>query len=116
MSIQSDVEMLSVQAMEAYAKRKHMAGNEAMDLFHQYQVFERIIVQHEYLHQVDFEEVMEFVESIIEEASNSLTLFHGATAIFDKIDLNKSKNRRDIGKRVLYNDFRTTGKGMGVSS
>ena len=38
MSIQSDIEMLSVRAMEEYAKRNHMSGREVIKLFHQYQV------------------------------------------------------------------------------
>lgn len=52
MSIQSDTEILSIQAMEAYAKKNHISGQEAIDIFHQYQVFEKIMIQHEYLHQV----------------------------------------------------------------
>ena len=97
MSIQSDVEMLSIHAMEMFAKRKHISGDEAIELFHKYQIFEKILLQHEYLHQVDFEEVMEFVEKIIEEDSHRLILFHGTIKVFDKIDLTKSHNRRDFG-------------------
>lgn len=96
-SIQSDVEILSVQVMECYAKRNHMAGDEIIDLFHQYQIFEKMLIQHEYLHQISFDEVMEFIDGIIEENSHKLTLFHGTTKVFDKIDLAKSHNRRDFG-------------------
>lgn len=56
MSIQSDVELISVRAMEAYAKRNHMSGSETIELFHKHQVFEKIVLQHEYLHQYYFEE------------------------------------------------------------
>lgn len=66
-SIQSDVEMLSIQAMEAYAKEKHISGEEAMNLFHRYQVFEKMLLQHEYLHQVSFEEVLEYVGNFIQK-------------------------------------------------
>ena len=59
MSIQSDIEMLSVQAMETYAKRHELAGGDIVNLFHRHQVFEKMLIQHEYLHQVSFEEVME---------------------------------------------------------
>lgn len=97
MSIQSDVELLSVRAMEVYAKRNHIDTSKAMESFHKYQVFENIMIQHEYLHQVSFDEVMEFVENVMKESSNKLSLFHGTTALFDIIDLTKSKNRRDFG-------------------
>ena len=97
MSIQSDIELLSIQAMEVFAKRNHLSGQEAMDLFHQCHVFESIIIQYEYLHQVSFEEVMEYVEQVIYENSHNLSVFHGTTKIFDKIDLLKSHNRRDFG-------------------
>lgn len=98
MSLQSDVEMLSVRAMEEYANRKHMTGTDVMDLFHRHQVIEKIMIQHEYLHQISFEEVMEFIEKTVEEATNKLILFHGTISVINKIDLKKSKNRRDFGK------------------
>ena len=97
MSIQSDIEMLSVHAMEEYAKRNHLSGKETIGLFHQYQVFEKIMIQHEYLHQVSFDEVMEYVEQVISEKSHKLAVFHGTTKLFDKVDLTKSRNRRDFG-------------------
>lgn len=97
MSIQSDIEMLSIQAMEEYAKRNHMSGKETIDLFHQYQVFEKIMIQHEYLHQVSFDEVMEYVEQVISEKSRKLAVFHGTTKLFEQVDLKKSHNRRDFG-------------------
>ncbi len=36
MSRQSDIEMLSIQAMETYAKRNHISRKEASAVFHQY--------------------------------------------------------------------------------
>lgn len=89
--------MLSIRAMETYAKKNHLSGQEAIDIFHQNQIFEKILIQHEYLHQVDFEEVMEYVEQAIIESSHELTVFHGTTKKFEKIDLKKSHNRRDFG-------------------
>lgn len=97
MSIQSDIEMLSIRAMEAYASKNHISGDKAIDIFHKYQIFEKIMVQHEYLHQVSFEEVLEFVEQMISEDSHNLTVFHGTTKKFEQIDLRKSHNRRDFG-------------------
>ena len=67
MSVQSDVEMLSIQVMEAYASKNHISGDKAIDIFHRYQIFEKIMIQHEYLHQVSLEEVLEFVEQMILE-------------------------------------------------
>lgn len=97
MSMQTDVEILAVQAMETYAIRKKMASKEVNDLFHKHQVFEKIILQYEYLHQISFEEVMEFIEKSIEEESKELVLFHGMIDAFDEVMLEKSHNRRDFG-------------------
>lgn len=97
MSIQADTEMISIRAMETYALKNHISGEEAIELFHKYQIFEKIMVQHEYLHQVSFEEVMEYVEKSIREDTHKLAVFHGTTKIFDKIDLKQSHNRRDFG-------------------
>ena len=41
MSVQTDCEMLSVQAMEAYARKYHVSGNDVVELFHRNQVFEK---------------------------------------------------------------------------
>lgn len=98
MSAQSDIEMLSVQVMEVYAKRHIMPGDEVIELFHRCQVFEKMLIQHEYLHQVPFEEVMEYIDKIIDEDTSELVVYHGSCFEFDTIDLNKSHNRRDFGK------------------
>lgn len=98
MSMQSDTEMLSIRAMETYASRNGLSPKEVNQVFHSHQVFEKIILQHEYLHQVSFEEVLEFVDKAIAETSSELILFHGTVADFDKINLEKSHNRRDFGK------------------
>ncbi|MDY3908170.1 MAG: DUF3990 domain-containing protein [Eubacterium sp.] len=97
MSIQSDVELLSVRAMEEYAKRNYLSTLSAIELFHHYQVFEKIMLQHEYLHQVDFEEVMEYVEKVIQDDLHKLSVFHGTIARFEKVELTRSHNRRDFG-------------------
>lgn len=97
MSKQSDVEMLSVQALETYAVRNNLKPNEVTDIFHKHQIFEKIILQYEYLHQVSFEEVMEFVEEAVKEECKELVLFHGTVSDFDKVILGKSHNRRDFG-------------------
>ena len=97
MSIQADTEILSIQAMEAYANKNHISGKEASDIFHQYHVIEKIMIQHEYLHQISFEEVMEYIEQVIREDTCRLAVFHGTTKKFEMIDLKKSHNRRDFG-------------------
>lgn len=98
MSIQSDIEILTIEAMESYALRNHLTASAVNDLFNQKQVFEKIILQHEYLHQISFDEVMEFIEKVMMEGSVELILFHGTTSEFDKINLEKSYNRRDFGR------------------
>lgn len=98
MSIQTDVEMLSLRAMETYAKRNHLSGEDVTELFHKCQVFEKIMIQHEYLHQVDFEETVEYVDKIIREESKELIVYHGTTYDFKSIELAKSRNRRDFGR------------------
>lgn len=40
---------------------------------------------------------MDYVNTIIQEDSHKLILFHGTTKAFDEIDLTKSHNRRDFG-------------------
>lgn len=98
MSIQSDVEMLSIEALEHYAHAHELSAKETVHLFHKYQVFEKIILQHEYLHQLDVSETLAFVEEIIAQGSSTLILYHGTNIAFDQIDLSKSHNRRDFGR------------------
>ena len=98
MSVQTDCEMLSIEVMEMYARKYNLSGNEAAQVFHKNQVFEKMLIQHEYLHQISFEEVMEFVEKVIAVDSRELVLYHGTCSEFDKIELNKSHNRRDFGR------------------
>ena len=45
MSVQTDCEMLSVQAMEAYARKYHVSGKSVVELFHENQVFEKMMIQ-----------------------------------------------------------------------
>lgn len=97
MSIRSDIEMLSIQTMEWYAKQSNINTEDAMKLFHKHQIFEKIILQHEYLHQISFEEVLEFVKKSLQDESNELLLYHGTVADFEQILLLKSHNRRDFG-------------------
>ena len=98
MSIQSDVEILSVQALEQYAKQHNLPTAEAVSLFYKHQVFEKILIQHEYLHQLDLEETLNYVEEIIAENAPELVIYHGSNFAFDTIDLEKSHNRRDFGR------------------
>ncbi len=97
MSLQSDTEMLSVSAVEEYASQNSISVDAAYELFHHHQIFEKIILQHEYLHQVSMDEVMEFVNNEIQHDKHDLLLFHGTNVDFIEIQLNKSHNKRDFG-------------------
>lgn len=98
MSIQTDCEILSIETMEVYADKYKLSGDKVAELFHKNQVFEKMLIQHEYLHQISFEEVLEFVEKVIDENSRELIVYHGSCFEFEEINLNKSRNRRDFGK------------------
>ena len=98
MSIQSDVEILSVQAVEYYAQKHHLSEAEVFDLFCKHQVFEKKLIQHETLHQLDTTETFQYVEEIIKENAPELVLYHGSNIAFEKINLAKSHNRRDFGR------------------
>lgn len=98
MSVQSDIEMLFVQAMEVYANHHSLSGEKVADLFHNHQIFEKMLIQHEYLHQIDFNEVIEFINQIMNADSKELVVYHGSCYYFEEIDLSKSQNRRDFGR------------------
>lgn len=98
MNIQTDCEMLLLTALEHYATKHNISRENAIDIFHKHQVFENILVQHEYLHQVSIQEIDEYVEKLINKSNNELVVFHGSCFRFDKIDLKKSHNWRDFGK------------------
>lgn len=77
MSAQTDCEMLFVEIMEAYAGMYNLSGNDVAELFHENQVFEKVLIQHEYLHQISFEEaVLRFYSSdtykTLQETENGL--------------------------------------------
>ena len=74
MSVQSDVEILSIQALEGYARQHDLSTEEAVKLFYKHQVFEKILIQHEYLHQLDIEETLDYVEEIISEDAPELVV------------------------------------------
>lgn len=98
MSRQSDTEFLISCAILEYQKTHGLDNKEAKKLFEQHFVWEQMLSQHEYLHQVAMQEVHEYVEELMQEDRTELYLFHGTTAVFDTISLEKSKNRRDFGK------------------
>lgn len=50
MSVQTDCEILSIEVMETYAEKYDLTGDEVAELFHKNQVFEKMLIQHEYLH------------------------------------------------------------------
>lgn len=97
MTKQADVELLYYYASEKYAAKHHLTKEGVRSLFKKNLIFEQILSQHEYLHQVSAEEVMDYIESIVQSDHISLALYHGTTSVFDHIDLKKSGNRRDFG-------------------
>ena len=98
MSAQSDCESLYITCIEEYKKKYDMDDVKVYELFHKYHIFENMLLQHEYLHQVSFEEVLQYVEKIIRQDSKTINVYHGSCFEFDQIDLKKSHNRRDFGK------------------
>lgn len=110
MSVQTDCEMLSVEIMEAYAEKYDLSGEKVVELFHEHQIFEKILIQHEYLHQISIEESFEFIEKMIADGSRTLSVYHGTCFEFEKIDLDKSHNRRDFGKGFYTTVLRSQSK------
>lgn len=97
MSTKSDIELISIQTVESYAARGNLTPKEVIHLFQKYQIFEKIALQHEYLHQISFEEIMEYIDRLLVDENKELVVFHGTTADFNTIQLSKSHNRRDFG-------------------
>lgn len=98
MSVQSDVEFLYILAGENYSKEHKITSTEVRNTFHKNHIWESMLLQHEYLHQVSLQEVFEFVDKTIAAKDKQLFIYHGSTYNFSKIDLSKSHDRRDFGK------------------
>ena len=98
MTQQSDIEFLFTLTLEHYVSVHGCAYDEAIFLFHKNHVMEKMLSQHEYLHQIALQEVFSYVESLLTNSSDSIVLYHGSDSIFDGIDLSKSHNYRDFGK------------------
>ena len=98
MSKQSDMETLYYFSVDAYAKLHHFTREFVWSLFERNHVFEHMLSQHEYLHQVAFECCLDYIEEIVNRDNIMLQLYHGTTSLFDNIDLNLSNDRRDFGK------------------
>ena len=98
MSVQSDCEMIFIHCIEEYKKNYFVSTDEANIIFQNSHIFEKILLQHEYLHQVSLNECYEYVLKEIKEGSNDITVFHGTCFDFSEIDLTKSHNYRDFGK------------------
>ena len=98
MSKQSDIEILSIEVVEEYSKQNNLPIEEVYELFYRHQIFEKIILQHEYLHQISDDEIMEFIYKELQKEHNDIIVFHGTVDDFEKVQLNKSHNKRDFGK------------------
>ena len=108
MSIQSDVEILSVQAVEYYAQKHHLSEAEVFDLFCKHQVFEKILIQHETLHQLDTTETFQYVEEIIKENAPELVLYHGSNTQAEEWARRLYLRSRQGGRYVYRYLFRQT--------
>ena len=109
MNKQSDIEFLFVLATESYSKNHDLSYEEVVVIFQKNHIFEKMLIQHEYLHQIALEEVIEFVEKNISE-KKGLILYHGSDSFFEEIDLAKSQNRRDFGKGFYTTVLETQAK------
>ena len=95
MSVQTDCEMLSIEVMETYAEKYDLTGDEVAELFHKNQVFEKMLIQHEYLHQISFEEVMEYVEKVIAEDSRKLMVYHRFAFSIERMGISTFFKRKE---------------------
>ena len=43
MSVYSDVQILSIRVMEAYAKKNHVSGEDALNIFHKYHLTDLLL-------------------------------------------------------------------------
>ena len=77
MNKQSDIEFLFVLVTESYSKNHDLSYEEVVVIFQKNHIFEKMLIQHEYLHQIALEEVIEFVEKNISE-KKGLILYHGS--------------------------------------
>lgn len=98
MSLKNDIETLYISTLERYAALHQIDVSQAHTEFVEHFVHENMLSQHEYLHQIPFEEVMAYVGSLLENKRIDFPLYHGSISLFDAVDLNKSKDRRDFGK------------------
>ena len=87
MNVQSDCESLYINCIEEYKKKYSIDDEKVYELFHEYHIFENVLLQHEYLHQVSFEEVFQYIEKLIKQDSKKITVYHGSCFKFDQIDL-----------------------------
>lgn len=98
MSAQSDIEMLYVLAEEKYTEKYKVTSEKTLSIFQKNHIWENMILQHDYLHQISLQEVFEFIDKTIKDENKQLFIYHGTTYNFNKIDLTKSHDRRDFGK------------------
>ena len=97
MSVQSDCIWLFYMCAYSYAHKHGLKVDDVLKQFYDFQIMERILVQYEYLHQVDYSYVEDYIEECMNMKSNEIVLFHGTIEDFKEIDLAKSRNKRDFG-------------------
>ena len=75
MSKQADIEFLFILALENYTKTNNLTYEECTEIFHKNHIMEKMLVQHEYLHQIALEEIFDFVNKNISK-NTGLILYH----------------------------------------
>jgi len=98
MSQQSDTELLISLALAGISSKYSLPLSKVTKIFDEHHVWEQLLSQHEYLHQLPVEDTISFVEELIANLDIFYDVYHGTTAEFDQIDLKFSQDRRDFGK------------------
>ncbi len=95
MTQQSDIEFLFTLAIEHYSKEHNCAYSDATELFHNNHVMEKMLVQHEYLHQIALQEVFSYVETLISAPPVQLYLLGtiNADEAINRLRYNKVNNQ-----------------------
>ncbi len=98
MSQQSDTKLLISMTLTEISRKYNMPLREVSRMFDEHHIWEQLLSQHEYLHQLPIEETIRFVEELIENSETFYIVYHGTTDAFEQIDLTFSQDRRDFGK------------------
>lgn len=113
MSVQSDCTWLYYMVAYEYAEKHNLSDKSVIQDFEKYQIMEKLISQHEYLHQVAFCYVEEYIEECMAKKSPEIVVYHGTIEDFKNIDISRSNNNRDFGKGFYTTVIETQAKNWG---